>query len=98
MLGLRCFGLQGPDEGGHAGVSAAVAVAVVPGVRCHHHGDHRASPPQGGHPMSHGPNRPSWRCRDDGDLWQCELACKQLREAYPDDEIALATHMAWLMA
>src|SRR5262249_31999417 len=41
--------------------------------------------------------RPSWRCLDDGDLWPCHMARKQLAEIFLDNEAALAAHMARLM-
>jgi hypothetical protein len=44
----------------------------------------------------HRPERPSWRCREDGDEWPCHLARKALAETFIGTEDALTFQMARL--
>jgi hypothetical protein len=44
----------------------------------------------------HRPERPGWRCREDGDEWPCHLARKALTKAFTDNATELSRHMATL--
>jgi hypothetical protein len=42
------------------------------------------------------PERPGWRCQEDGDEWPCHLARKTLTETFIGNEEQLSRHMARL--
>jgi hypothetical protein len=46
--------------------------------------------------VHHRPERPGWRCQEDGDEWPCHLARKALAEAFVGNEAGLPYHMARL--
>jgi hypothetical protein len=46
--------------------------------------------------FAHRPERPTWRCRADGDGWPCHIARKVLAETFPGSGDELSHNMAQL--